>query len=385
MSRHFDTAPKSVQKNRKTILGGRDSVRTAIVQVSNPYLDRAQTIERACAAIHEAGSHGAELIVFPESWLAGYPYWSPGWNSDLPTFREACVRWHDAAIMVGSEDTERLGAAAQAAGAYVAIGCNEMDPRPESDQIYNSVVLLAPDGSVVGTHRKLMPTAQEKMFWGNGDARDLRVFETDIGRIGVLICGEHSMTPVKAALIAQREDFHIAVFHGSFHLGKGPTLVEDDPDQSAFIGVPLSRSHAIESGAFVPMACTWLCPSDIPDDFPYRKGDADFRNFNHSNGGSTIFNPLGAPLAPPLLGQPGIVYADCPAWMRKVRAAILDTFGHYGRPDLVQVLVRDSTQGDWRRAGPSLAGLEDALKRASEAFDVDETSVLAAAREFRVR
>lgn len=366
---------KSVQRNRKKILGGRDSVKVAIVQYSNPYLDRSGTIDVACKAIREAASNGAKFIVFPENFVAGYPYWSPGWNTDMVKFRQSFVRWHDAAIMIGTEDTERLGAAAAAADAYMAIGCNEMDPRIESDQIFSSILLLNPDGSILGVHRKTMPTSQEKMFWGMGDARDLKVFETEIGNIGALICGEHSMTPLKCALMAQREDFHVSVWHGSFHLTKGPTLVEDDETQATFIGRPLSRSYAIESGAFVPMACTWLDPNDIPDDFPYKKGDPDFRNFNHSNGGSAIINPMGTMMTEPLIGKPGIVYADCPAWMRKARAAILDTFGHYGRPDLVQVLVKDEVTDEWRQAGPRRnklpSGMKDALMRSAEKFDVD--------------
>ncbi|WP_292894617.1 nitrilase-related carbon-nitrogen hydrolase [Nitratireductor sp.] len=383
MSPVLNTPPRIVsrQTNRKRILGGNDSVKIAIVQKSHPYLDRDGTLEIACEAILEAGQNGAQLVVFPENWLAGYPYWSPGWNTDGARFRQAYADWHDAAIMAGTEDTERLGAAALKAGVYVAIGCNEMDPRVESDQIYSSVMLFEPSGKHIGTHRKTMPTFQEKMFWGMGDANDLKVFPTDIGNIGILICGEHSMTPLRAALIAQREDFHVSVWHGSFHLNKGPTLVEDDQDQSNFIGVPLSRSHAIESGAFVAMACTYLDPADIPDDQPLTKGDPDFRNFNHSNGGSTVFNPMGMAMTEPLINAPGIIYADCPAWMRKTRAAILDTFGHYARPDLVQVLVRKPGMGGWRIAGPERQQLDtrnlDALHAAAEINDVDPELILA--------
>lgn len=111
-------------------------------------------------------------------------------------------------------------------------------------------------------------------------------------------------------------------------------------------------------------------------DIPFKKGDPDFRDFNRSNSGSTIFNPMGAPL----IGKPGIIYADCPAWMRKARAVILDTYGH---PDLVQVLVKDHTVGDSRVAGPRREllsrDLRDALRRAAERYDVDPAPVLALA------
>ena len=159
----------SKQPNRKRMLGGHDEIKVAIVQKSNPYLDREATLQIACDAILEAGSHGAQFVVFPENWLAGYPYWSPGWNTDGAKFRQAFIHWHDAAIMVGSEDTERLGAAASQAGVYVAMGCNEMDPRCESDQIFSSIMFFGPDGRHIGSHRKTMPSGQAKMFWGMGD------------------------------------------------------------------------------------------------------------------------------------------------------------------------------------------------------------------------
>jgi nitrilase len=145
---------KSVQKNRKNILGGREKVKVAIVQYSNPYLNRDGTIEIACKAIREAGAQGAEFIVFPENYIAGYPYWTQGWNTDMNKARQGFVLWHDAAIMIGTEDTERLGAAARDAGAYVAVGCNEMDPRPESDTIFSSILYFNPDGSILGVHRR---------------------------------------------------------------------------------------------------------------------------------------------------------------------------------------------------------------------------------------
>ncbi|WP_068089289.1 nitrilase-related carbon-nitrogen hydrolase [Polycladidibacter stylochi] len=365
----------SRQENRKRFMGGHDVVTTAIVQLSQPYLDRDATIELACNAIEEAGQNGAQLIVFPENYIAGYPYWSPGWNMDLDQFRQSAVDWHDAAILVGSQDTERLGNAAKKADAYVAIGCNEHDPRPESDQIFSSIVFLDPDGKVLGCHRKTMPTFQEKMFWGMGDAQDIKVFETDIGFLGGLICGEHTMTPLKAAMIAQREDFHVSLWHGSYHLAKGPTMVENDAHQDNFIGLPLSRSYAIESGAFVAMACSWLDEQDIPEDLAHKKGEESFRNYRHSNGGSAMITPMGVPMQKPRIGQAAIIYSQCPSWMRKARAAILDSFGHYARPDLVRVMVRDAQSGHWRVAGSAptreLQAMQDGLAFYADAYDVD--------------
>ena len=366
----------SKQKSPKRILGGRESVKVAIVQISQAYLNREKSLERACQGIQEAGTNGAELIVFPENWLAGYPYWTEGWNTEQRKWIEGRVRFHDAAIIVPSEDAERLGQAARQANAYVVMGANEMDDRPEADTIYSSLLFFGRDGSFLGRHRKLAPTHQEKTFWGVGDASDLIVFDTDIGRIGGLICGENAMTLVKAAMIAQGQDFHITVWHGSFALHKGPTLVEDDTE-GVFFGQSLSRAYAVESSAFVLCACSWFDPQDIPDDFPYKKGEADFRNYNHSNGGSTIINPLGIPIAGPVHNQPTILYAECHAWMRKAHNAIIDAPGHYARPDVLQLLIRDDT--GWRRAGSRAKltlEMRDALLRSAERHDVDGERVL---------
>ena len=144
-----------------------------------------------------------------------------------------------------------------------------------------------------------------------------------------------------------------------------------------FVGQSLSRAYAFEAGAFVLCACTWFDPNDIPEDFPYKKGEPDFRNFNHSNGGSTIINPLGIPIAGPVHDRPTILYGECHAWMRKAHNAILDTVGHSARPDVLQLLVRDDA--GWRRAGSQgklTTEMRDALLRSSEHHDVDGEKVL---------
>ena len=179
---------------KKRILGGREVVNVAIVQKASRFLDKEASLTLAEAYIAEAATGGAQLIVFPEVWLAGYPYWTEGWDSSLQAWVGGRVAFRDAAVLAPSEDTERLGAAARRANAYVVMGCNEIDPRPEVSTIYNSLLFFDPEGRLMGRHRKTMPTFSERLFWGQGDAGDLRLFETDIGRLGGLICGEHIMT-----------------------------------------------------------------------------------------------------------------------------------------------------------------------------------------------
>lgn len=189
---------------KKSVLGGREAVKVAIVQKAPRFLDKEASLALAETYIAEAGANGAELIVFPEVWLAGYPYWTEGWDSSLQAWAGGRLAFRDAAVLAPSEDTERLGAAARRASAYVVMGCNEIDPRPEVSTIYNSLLFFDRTGRLLGRHRKTMPTFTERLFWGQGDAGDLQVFDTDIGRVGGLICGEHLMTLVRAAMASVR-------------------------------------------------------------------------------------------------------------------------------------------------------------------------------------
>jgi predicted amidohydrolase len=319
---------------KNPVLGGRDAVKVAIVQKAPRFLDKEASLTRAETYIAEAAAGGAELIVFPEVWLAGYPYWTEGWDSPLQAWAGGRIAFRDAAVLAPSEDTERLGAAARQAGAYVVMGCNEIDPRPEVSTIYNSLLFFDHTGHLMGRHRKTMPTFTERLFWGQGDAADFQVFDTDIGRLGGLICGEHLMTLVRAAMIGLGEEIHVAVFPGAFALHTGPSLEEWDGEHASFWGHSSVRAHALEAGAFVLSACGIIDESDVPDEFPH-KGRMNIR---YARGGSSVIAPLGIPLAGPCEG-PQIVSATLDAWMIKAWKSIIDTAGHYSRPDLVRLVV----------------------------------------------
>jgi nitrilase len=310
---------------KKPVLGGREAVKVAIVQKASKFLDKEVSLARAETYIAEAAAGGAELIVFPEAWLAGYPYWTEGWDSSLQAWVGGRVAFRDAAVLAPSEDTERLGAAARRANAYVVMGCNEIDPRPEVSTIYNTLLFFDPEGRLMGRHRKTMPTFSERMFWGQGDAADLRVFDTAIGRL---------VTLMRAAMIGLGEEIHIAVFPGAFALHTGPELEEWDAEHTSFWGHSSVRAHALEAGAFVLSACGIIDDSDIPDTFPH-KGKMNIR---YAKGGSSIIAPLGIALAGPVEG-PQIIHGELPAWMIKAFKAIADTAGHYSRPDIVRLIV----------------------------------------------
>jgi len=316
-------------KPQQKVLNGHPAIKVAIVQTAPVFLDRDRTIDKACAKIAEAAREGAQVIVFSEAWISGYPYWGEGWESRVGDWMDVRTRFYDSTLLVDSDDTARLCDAAARAGAVVVIGCNEMDPRPGVHTIYNSLLFIDNHGQVLGTRRKLMPTFVERAVWGCGDGADLHPFDTDFGRIGGLICGENLMTLARAHLINQGEDFHVAVFPGAFALHTGPKLEEFDASAESFWGYSSCRAHAFEAGAFVLGSCGYITASDFPEDFPLR----DTLNIDYAQGGSAVYAPIGIPLAPPTPGDT-IVYATCPAQFVKVAKAVVDTVGHYSRPDL---------------------------------------------------
>lgn len=359
---------------KRPVLGGRPQVRVAVAQISSVFMDKTATVRRAVEAIAEAANNGAELIVFPEVWLAGYPFWTEGWDTNVGDWAQGRVIFHDAAITIPGEETQRIGEAARRHGVHVVMGCNELDDRQEVQTIYNTLVYFGRNGEVMGRHRKLMPTFTERLYWGHGDAGDIVAFDTDIGRIGGLICGEHLMTLVRAAVIAEGEDIHVAVYPGSFALHTGPRLQE--PDRNGFFwGHFSTRAHAMEAGAFVLCACGVQDAADIADDFPY-KGRM---NIDYAIGGSQILSPLGVPIIGPVFGSQ-IVYADLQAAMLKATKAICDTMGHYGRPDVVRLLLRG--ESGWHRAGASFREASERpaiergeIRRQADAHEVEEDNV----------
>ena len=193
-----------------------DSVRVAAVQAAPVYLDRDATIDRVVALVEEAGANGAQLIVFGEAFVPGYPDWA--WRTNPWHDAAWFDRLQDQAVVVPSEATDRLGDAARAAGAVVVVGIDERDLHGST--LYNSMLYLDVDGSVLGTHRKLMPSGGERLVWGFGDGSDLGVHDTAHGRIGGLICWENYMPLARAALYGQGLDVYLAPDVGQLrHLG----------------------------------------------------------------------------------------------------------------------------------------------------------------------
>jgi nitrilase len=177
--------------------------RIAAIQACPAYLDREKTVEKACALIAEAGTQGARLAVFPEAFIPGYPIWvwfmPPGRTADL---REAYAQLHANAVTLPDETTARLAGAARQAGVAVAIGVNERNAEASGSTLFNTLLYIGPDGSILGRHRKLVPTGGERLVWGRGVGSDLEVYSLPFARVGGLLCWENYMPLARYALSA---------------------------------------------------------------------------------------------------------------------------------------------------------------------------------------
>ncbi len=196
------------------------------------FLNRDASVEKACALIEEAGRNGAKLIVLPEAFIPGGPYWA--WHLPMREASRFSAELFQNAVDIPSDSTARLGEAARRAGAYVVIGVNERSGK----SIYNTLLYFDPEGVIIGTHRKFKPTGPEKLVWGDGDGSTHKVFDTEIGKLGGLICGEHNMVLPGYTLAAMGEQVHVAAWLGF-------TLADVSMAEIA------SRNHAIVYNTYV--------------------------------------------------------------------------------------------------------------------------------------
>ena len=370
----------------KNILGGREKVKAAVVQASPVFMDKGRTIEKACALIREAGRNHAELVTFSEAFIPAYPaYYTVGYETPPHEWTDYMIALQENSLVIPSDDTHILGEAARDAGAYVVIGCNELDDRPGSRTVYNTLLFIDKNGQVMGRHRMTMPTYTERIYWGMGDASDIRVFDTDIGRIGGLICWENHMTLIRAAMIHRGEEFHIAVWPGNWKRGEKHLLDADTSPGGALCNLQsLIKVHAFEAGAFVLSGCGYLDADDFPEKWHYLR-DGDHINYDWARGGSSIVNPAGRYLAEPNFEKDAILYAECFANQIKAVKAVFDSLGHYSRWDIAQLSLREGpwepevSAGGTHTEDPDLPASE--LKRISEEYEISVETLESILRE----
>ncbi len=293
------------------------SIRVACIQATPVVLDAEATLDKACRLIGEAGAGGAKLIVLPEVFVSLYP--NSAWAYSCARFTSDAAELHRrmwaASVDVPGPATDRLGAAARRAAAWVAIGVNERDSgRPGT--LWNTLLLFAPDGRLAQRRRKLIPTLHERIFWGQGDADDLHVVQTEFGRVGGLICWENYMPEARLRLHREGVDFYLA-----------PTA----DDSERWVGA--MRAFAFEAGAFLISPVQYLPKSAFPDDFPMADELASCPD-ELLSGASLICDPWGNLLAGPVRGREEILFADCDPGAIIAARRVLDTAGHYSRPEL---------------------------------------------------
>ncbi|MDQ1199242.1 Nit6803 family nitrilase [Agrobacterium sp. SORGH_AS 787] len=297
------------------------TVRAAAVQIAPDLTSRAGTVERVLNAIAEAADRGAELIVFPETFVPWYPYFS----FVLPPVQQGPehLRLYEEAVTVPSAETRAVADAARKRNAVIVLGVNERD----HGSLYNTQLIFDADGSLKLKRRKITPTYHERMIWGQGDGAGLKVVETAVGRMGALACWEHYNPLARYALMAQHEEIHASHFPGSL---VGPIFGEQ-------IEVTM-RNHALESGCFVVNATGWLSEEQIASIHP----DPSLQKGLRDGCMTCIITPEGRHVVPPLTSGEGILIGDLDMRLITKRKRMMDSVGHYARPELLH-LVHDTT------------------------------------------
>jgi nitrilase len=303
------------------------TVTVAAVQATPVFLDREATVEKSCRLIAETGARGAGLVVFPEAFIPTYPDWvwrAPAWEDEALFARLA-----DQSVVVPSDATKRLGAAARSAHAYVAMGVNERDEYGST--LYNTLLYFDDAGVLIGKHRKLMPTGGERLVWGMGDGSTLDVYDSPFGRIGGLICWENYMPLARVAMYAQGVEIWMA-----------PTW----DNSEAWIAT--LRHIAREGRCFVIGVAPCQRGSDIPEEWrgELYGTDDDWM----SRGFSTIVGPEGDILAGPISEREEILYAELDVSKARASRREFDVVGHYSRPDVFTLTV-DKTAHTLLRSG----------------------------------
>ena len=296
----------------------------AAVQRSPAFLDRDATIDLACDAIATASARGARLVVFPEAFVPGYPLWiwhlAAGRTREL---RDLYAELLDQSVSIASDAVRRLCDAARSAGACVAIGINERNSEASNTSLYNSLLFIEADGRILGVHRKLVPTAGERLIHAQGDGASLVSYETSVGRLAGLICWENYMPLARQAL-----------YNSGVHVYVAPTWDRGEPWLSTL------RHIAKEGRVYVVGCCSAMRREDIPDRLAFKSTLPEATNGWINPGDSMIVDPDGKVIAGPLHESQDILFAEVdpqritgPRWQ-------LDVAGHYARPDVLELVRR---------------------------------------------
>ncbi|MBI3528864.1 MAG: Nit6803 family nitriliase [Betaproteobacteria bacterium] len=319
-------------------------VRVAAVQIA-PDLESADgTLAKVLRAIADAAGRGARLVVFPETLLPYYPYFS--FVRPPVAMGADHMRLYERAVVVPGPVTEAVAESARRHGIVVVLGINERD----HGSLYNAQLVFDDDGRVALKRRKITPTYHERMVWGQGDGSGLKVVDTAVGRVGALACWEHYNPLARYSLMAQHEEIHCSQFPGSM-VGQ---IFADQMEVTI-------RHHALESGCFVVNATGWLTDEQIVSITP----DAGMQKALRGGCHTAIVSPEGVHLAPPLREGEGMVVADLDKSLITKRKRMMDSVGHYARPELLSLHI------DNRKAVPMSFEFEPPGSLSHESVNTD--------------
>ncbi|HEX9563525.1 MAG TPA: carbon-nitrogen hydrolase family protein [Gemmatimonadaceae bacterium] len=303
------------------------TIRVAIAQAeAGPSLE--EGLHRTDVLAGEAADRGAQLVVFPETWIPGYPAWLDVCRDvalwDHAPVKEVYARYADGSVDVSGPAGLVLREIAARHGLTLVTGVSErVSAGPGRGTLYNALLVIGPDGRLLNHHRKLVPTYTERMVWGNGDAEGLRAVDTPIGRLGGLICWEHWMPLARQALHDSGEDVHIALWpmvHERLQLA--------------------SRHYAFEGRCFVLAAGSVLRAVSLPAGLAVDPARVPAASALVLRGGSAIIGPDGNYVAPPVLDEAKLLVADLDLAAVRREQMSLDVAGHYSRPDCLELSIR---------------------------------------------
>ena len=295
----------------------------AVVQAAPVVLNREATVSKACELIAEAGRSGARLVVFPEAFIPTYPDWvwriPPGQHRVLADMYAELL---EQSVEIPSPVTENLSQAARQEGVYVAMGLNERNAQASNASLYNTLLYISPEGDLLGKHRKLVPTAPERMVWAQGDGSTLEVYDTSLGKLGGLICWENYMPLARYSLYAWGVQIYLAL-----------TWDNGEPWLSTL------RHIAKEGRAYVIGCSIAMRKQDIPDRFEFKAKYYSEVGEWINKGDSAVVSPDGKFFAGPLNAEEGILYAELDPRQMRGSKWNLDVAGHYARPDVFRLTV----------------------------------------------
>ncbi len=300
--------------------------KAAAVQTSPVFLDVDKTVDKAISFISEAASNGAKIIAFPEVFVAGYPYWN--WIMTPVQGSKWYEQLYRNSVTVDSEPIHRICLAAKDYDIHVVIGINERGP--SYGEIYNTNLIIDNSGKIIGKHRKLVPTWAEKLTWSSGDGASLKVYDTKLGPIGTLACGENTNTLARFTLLSQGELIHVANYI---------SLPVAPPDYNMAEAIKIrAAAHSFEGKLFTIVSCSTISKEIIEvlsPDVP----NAEELLSRKDSAFSGIIGPNGAVVGESLIDDEGIVYAEIDLAKCIQPKQMHDILGHYNRFDIFDLRV----------------------------------------------